>query len=689
MTGIDAKTAIERYEALSAERIVTPLASYAQIVDQKADPITISDLTTLHHKTNEYLRLIAIKHTAPKLQNGLESLYKANVTEPAQNETAIATSRLFDFETPFGRSAIGRVAEAFNDLESPFDDQTLKIDCQSLPPTQLEQDEIRAVLDAGLSYCFNTSHSGKSEELALAINLSAYLEGTNFAFEKFEADCQALCEFLSFQDAIEGNGGHLILTNIGHTLTAMGNHLASSEVQLHLAEILKRLSALCTPYSITISAPRPSVTTIDWLGCEAYGIYPPPASPHKGKNDDENQDLVETYAVPSREALLQNGFNAETLDKIEAAIKSGLSLNSAFSRWVMEDDELIKSHDLSPVDLETTGAPLLKKLNTAFEEFDHQTSARAEAQRISGREVMSPALGLLLIANKYLDHFCAEYTLTPASSDADLTHLLDLAENGVDLTLSSTSEALSLKRLVTQPRSEAAHVKDSEAASLNDARHREIERARLPDRRKGYIQKASVGGHKVYLHTGEFEDGDLGEIFIDMHKEGAAFRSLMNNFAIAISIGLQYGVPLEEFVDAFIYTRFEPAGDVTGNDSITRATSILDYIFRELAVSYLGREDLAEMDPSQASPDGLGKGEQEAVALQGEAAKFISKGFSRGIVPDNIVVLDKRRAEKAIPEETPDYLGDACAECGHFALKATPSGNICDACGTVETSAGA
>ena len=131
-------------------------------------------------------------------------------------------------------------------------------------------------------------------------------------------------------------------------------------------------------------------------------------------------------------------------------------------------------------------------------------------------------------------------------------------------------------------------------------RGRAARRQRLPDRRKGYIQKATVGGHKVYLHTGEYEDGELGEIFIDMHKEGAAFRSLMNNFAIAISIGLQYGVPLEEFVDAFVFTRFEPAGAVTGNDSIRSATSILDYVFRELGVSYLGRDDLANLDPGGA-----------------------------------------------------------------------------------------
>ena len=125
------------------------------------------------------------------------------------------------------------------------------------------------------------------------------------------------------------------------------------------------------------------------------------------------------------------------------------------------------------------------------------------------------------------------------------------------------------------------------------------EREKLPDRRKGYTQKAVVGGHKVYLRTGEYEDGRLGEIFIDMHKEGAAFRSLMNNFAIAISLGLQYGVPLEEYVEAFTFTRFEPAGFVQGNDAIKNATSILDYIFRELAISYLGRHDLAHVAPEE------------------------------------------------------------------------------------------
>ena len=175
---------------------------------------------------------------------------------------------------------------------------------------------------------------------------------------------------------------------------------------------------------------------------------------------------------------------------------------------------------------------------------------------------------------------------------------------------------------------------------------RDRSRQKLPDRRKGYIQKAAVGGHKVYIHTGEYGDGALGEIFIDMHKEGAAFRSLMNNFAIAVSIGLQYGVPLEEFVDAYVFTRFEPAGPVSGNDRVRSATSILDYIFRELAISYLDREDLANISPDALNGDGLGDGDVKSDdddALP--ASQFISKGFARGNTANLVVVPFGRKRE--------------------------------------------
>jgi len=162
------------------------------------------------------------------------------------------------------------------------------------------------------------------------------------------------------------------------------------------------------------------------------------------------------------------------------------------------------------------------------------------------------------------------------------------------------------------------------------------ERERMPDRRKGYTQKAVVGGHKVYLRTGEYDDGRLGEIFIDMHKEGAALRSFINNFAIAVSLGLQYGVPLEEYVDAFTFTRFEPAGPVQGNDSIKYATSILDYVFRELAVSYLERFDLAHVDPTESGFDALGRGVEEGKPTG--ATQFVSKGLTRSRT-DKLVVM--------------------------------------------------
>jgi ribonucleoside-diphosphate reductase alpha chain len=170
----------------------------------------------------------------------------------------------------------------------------------------------------------------------------------------------------------------------------------------------------------------------------------------------------------------------------------------------------------------------------------------------------------------------------------------------------------------------------------------------MPDRRKGYTQKAVVGGHKVYLRTGEYEDGRLGEIFIDMHKEGAALRSLLNNFAIAVSLGLQYGVPLEEYVDAFTFTRFEPSGPVQGNDSIKYATSILDYVFRELAVSYLSRFDLAHVDPSDLATgfDALGKGVEEGKPSPAAASKYVSKGLTRSRT-DKLVVMAGGAATEA------------------------------------------
>ena len=166
-------------------------------------------------------------------------------------------------------------------------------------------------------------------------------------------------------------------------------------------------------------------------------------------------------------------------------------------------------------------------------------------------------------------------------------------------------------------------------------------RFKMPDRRKGYIQKAQIGDHKVYLHTGEYNDGKIGEIFIDTNKEGELVKAMMNNFAIAISLGLQYGVPLDEYVDAFIDTKFEPSGNVIGNDRILSASSILDYVFRELAISYLGKEELAHT-PSIAS--------SKSVTNENTDDKFLkivknitSKGFVRSNLEEKLIDLSDVR----------------------------------------------
>ncbi|MCD7061121.1 vitamin B12-dependent ribonucleotide reductase [Pelagibacterium xiamenense] len=263
------------------------------------------------------------------------------------------------------------------------------------------------------------------------------------------------------------------------------------------------------------------------------------------------------------------------------------------------------------------------------------------------------------------------------------------------------------------------------------------DREKMPDRRKGYTQKAIVGGHKVYLRTGEYDDGRLGEIFIDMHKEGAAFRAMMNNFAIAISLGLQYGVPLDEFVEAFTFTRFEPAGLVMGNDQIKNATSILDYVFRELAISYLDRTDLAHVTPDAGSTSiGQGVSEDKQVKDRGNAPspvsadRFVSRGMTRGRVKDKNLMLvssqdlnlpnpvqalqtstmtalksgtalkaDTQTAPEPEAEATPapktkdtnalrveaqmkGYVGESCPECQNFTLVRNGTCLKCDTCGS-------
>ena len=185
------------------------------------------------------------------------------------------------------------------------------------------------------------------------------------------------------------------------------------------------------------------------------------------------------------------------------------------------------------------------------------------------------------------------------------------------------------------------NVQDDQKSKSFNLKNKNNSRFKMPDRRKGYIQKAQIGDHKVYLHTGEYDDGKIGEIFIDTNKEGELVKAMMNNFAIAISLGLQYGVPLEEYVDAFIDTKFEPSGNVIGNDRILSASSILDYVFRELAISYLGKEELAHT-PSIASSKSLetDNGEDKFLKI---VKNITSKGFVRSNYEEKLVDLSDVR----------------------------------------------
>jgi ribonucleoside-diphosphate reductase alpha chain len=202
----------------------------------------------------------------------------------------------------------------------------------------------------------------------------------------------------------------------------------------------------------------------------------------------------------------------------------------------------------------------------------------------------------------------------------------------------------------------AAQITERIVEKVVERVERKREREKLPDRRTGYIQKSTVGGHKLYVHTGEYKDGRLGEIFIDMHKEGAAFRAMMNNFAIAVSLGLQYGVPLEEYVDAFVGTRFEPSGFVQGNDTIKSATSILDFVFKELAISYLQRFDLANVQPEDASPTAIGLP--------------VSTGLVRGRVTEHLRVVEGSVLRQETSSEASK--GVVVALDGNAALKIEP-----------------
>ena len=415
----------------------------------------------------------------------------------------------------------------------------------------------------------------------------------------------------------------------------------------------------------------------------------------------------------SRRALEARGFTAHEIGAAEAALAAGESLRQAFSARILGDGFVRDVLGASASDLADPAFDVLALAGFSAEDIAEAERHAAVAGSLAAWPGLPAAAGPVIAAageigpadrlamNAALDAFaCAPSTAPlplPEGTNAEAAAELhaEAAASGARAVRLGAPPPAALPAFDLPPIEEDAPRRRLEPGPVVAERvvekivERERARRKLPDRRKGYIQKAAVGGHKVYLHTGEYDDGELGEIFIDMHKEGAAFRSLMNNFAISISIGLQYGVPLEEFVDAFVYTRFEPAGPVTGNDSIRSATSILDYIFRELAVSYLDRQDLANADPAELHADGLGKGLEDGVSLHPTpqepeavpASRFISKGFSRGAAGDNLIVLPVAGRGRPVPPPLPQSQPDVCAECGELAVSLSGSELACRACG--------
>src|SRR6202045_981143 len=382
--------------------------------------------------------------------------------------------------------------------------------------------------------------------------------------------------------------------------------------------------------------------------------------------------------------LKAKGFPAEAIAKIDKALPTAFDIKFAFNKWTLGEefcrDELgIPAEELAKTSFDmlawlgfskreieaanihvcgamtVEGAPHLKAEHYAV--FDCANACGRTGKRFLSVEshirILAASQPFISGAISKTINMPNEATVADCKAAYLLSWKLGLKANALYRDGSKLSQPLNSQLIADEEDDEdviEAFIDKpmaSRAAALSEKIVEKVverivvmrERERMPDRRKGYTQKAVVGGHKVYLRTGEYDDGRLGEIFIDMHKEGAALRSLLNNFAIAVSLGLQYGVPLDEYVDAFTFTRFEPSGPVQGNDSIKYATSILDYVFRELAVSYLERFDLAHVDPSESNFDALGKGVEEGkVPDASHSSKFISKGITRSRT-DKLVVM--------------------------------------------------
>ena len=481
-------------------------------------------------------------------------------------------------------------------------------------------------------------------------------------------------------------------------------------------------------------------------------------------------------------ALAHKGFTAAVIARVEGALKSAYDLNLAFNKWTLGADFCTGTLGLDAGELDRPGFDMLGALGFSAREIEAASLYCCGAMTLEGaphlRDEHLPVFDcanpcgrtgsgrclsteshvrMMAAAQPFISGAISKTINLPMNATVEdcrkayeLSWRLGIKANALyrdGSKLSQPLTALALGEGLGEGEAEGAAEEvpaqrpDPLAVAERIVKQviREGDRRRLPHRRRGYTQKAIVGGHKVYLRTGEFQDGSLGEIFIDMHKEGASFRSLMNNFAIAISIGLQYGVPLDEYVDAFTFTRFEPSGIVQNNDAIKMSTSILDYIFRELAISYLGRSDLSHAEPDDLLPDTIGGGEKQAARALGPerhapAGDSASDPVSAGYVRSNLLVLnggagaagDESGRENARRRETPvwgapgsgerqpshtaalhskrdrildldgaatggrdalleargkGYEGEACGDCGNFTLVRNGTCMKCVTCG--------
>jgi ribonucleoside-diphosphate reductase alpha chain len=508
---------------------------------------------------------------------------------------------------------------------------------------------------------------------------------------------------------------------------------------------------------VTVIAPTGTIGLV--MDCDTTGIEPdfalvkfkklagggyfkiinqsiPPALKRLGYNNEQITEIVR-YAKGSGslqncsyinfESLKSKGFTDEVIEKIEKALPGVFEISFAFNKWAIGEEFCIKNLGLTKEQLNAPDFNMLSALGFSKLEIAGANDYVCGTMTVEGAPFLKfEHYPVFDCANKcgkkgtryikYDAHIKMMAAAQPFISGA-ISKTINLPmqatiEDVKHAYMESWKMGLKANALyrdgskLSQPlNSVSAEEYDSIAEGMEDNDiikvaekiiHRYIaKRHRLPDRRTGYTQKAKINGQSVYIRTGEYENGQLGEIFIDMHKEGAAFRSLLNCFAISISLGLQHGVPLEEFVDAFVFTRFEPSGMVMGNDKIKMSTSVIDYIFRELAVTYLGRNDLAHVDPNETkSPSAKKKNEPEFISEELVSERFVELDKEEVYKTEHVHTAEHIHkpaasapkanglSDKIKEAREKGYTGDICVECHSMTMVRNGTCLKCMTCGS-------